>query len=128
MESQWPHSHTPPVWWGQWDWRETREDGSCTHSPGDEGEKGGGCRVKIMMDLTGLYPIATEHAAVVEALGGRYSDLTKVRFWFNMYSQSLLKKEEFNNAHHASESQHHVRINLGDICRMQASIDLLMSV
>ena len=90
MESQWPHSHTPPVWWGQWDWRGTHEDGSCTHSPGDEGEKGCGSRIKILINLTALYPIATEHAAVEEALGRRFSALTKARFWFNMYSQSLL--------------------------------------
>ena len=46
--------------------------------------------LKYLIDFTALYPIATEHAAVEEALGRRFSALTKARFWFNMYSQSLL--------------------------------------
>ena len=75
MVSQWPHSHTPPVWWGQWDWRGTHEGGSCTHSPRKERGKGCGYRTKIMMNLTGLYPIVAAHPAL-EGFGGRFSDAT----------------------------------------------------
>ena len=90
MESHWPHSHRYHQSGGVSGLEgNTRR---CTHSPGEEeGEKGCGSRVNILMDLTVLYPIATEHAAVEEeALCGIFSDLTKVRFWFNRYNQSLL--------------------------------------
>ena len=47
--------------------------------------------INIMMDLTGLYPTAAEHSAM-EAVGGKFNCSTEVRFWFSIYSQSLLKK------------------------------------
>ena len=43
-------------------------------------ERGVDGRVNIMMDLTVLYPIATEHAAKEEALGGKLNCAVTVRF------------------------------------------------